>query len=56
MTKRRKPAKNHPWAIFNPYARKPAALREIMSYVAENPNHNKSKRVTAQKGVSVNTH
>lgn len=56
MTKRREVPKNHPWRKFNPYTTKPAALKEIMSYMAENPNFKKSKRVTAQKGLSVSTH
>lgn len=56
MTKRRVVKKNHPWLKSNPYSTKPKALKLIMSYIAENPNFQKSKRVTARLGVSTNTH
>lgn len=55
MTKRRVVKKKHPWRIFNPYTTKPAALKEIMSYVAENPNHNKGKKITSKKGIRTRT-
>lgn len=52
-TKRRTPSKKHPWKQFNVFTSKPAALVDLMGYVAESKDSKKQRRMIASNIVAM---
>lgn len=48
-TKRRVPAKNHPWKKFSPFTSKPASLSDYLGYIVESEYSKKPRNLISSR-------